>query len=36
MNDIYEIIFVIICLGIVILMGYFEDKKGKKIREERV
>lgn len=30
MNDIYEVVFVIICFCIVILWGYFEDKKAKK------
>ena len=30
MNDIYEISFVAICLGLVILLGYFEDKKEQK------
>lgn len=30
MNDIYEISFVAICLGLVILLGYFEDKKDTK------
>ena len=30
MNDIYEISFVIICLGLVILLGYFEDNKEQK------
>ena len=30
MNDIYEISFVIICLGLVILLGYLEDKKEQK------
>ena len=30
MNDNYEIGFVAICLGLIILLGYFEDKKDKK------
>ena len=30
MNDIYEIIFIIGCFGLVILLGYFEDKKEQK------
>ena len=30
MNDIYEIGFVIICFGVVILLGYFGDKRGQK------
>ena len=30
MNDIYEIGFVIVCFGLVILWGYFEDKKAQK------
>ena len=30
MNDIYEISFVIMCFGIVILLEYFEDKKAQK------
>lgn len=30
MNDIYEIGFVILCFGLVILWGYFEDKKAQK------
>lgn len=30
MNDIYEIGFVILCLGLVVLLAYFEDKKDKK------
>lgn len=30
MNDIYEMIFVIICLAVVVLLAYFEDKKGQK------
>ena len=30
MNDIYEIGFVIVCFGLVILLSYFEGKKGQK------
>ena len=30
MNDIYEISLVIVCFGLVILWGYFEDKKAQK------
>ena len=30
MNDIYEIGVVIICFGVVILLSYFGDMKGKK------
>ena len=30
MNDIYEISFLAICTGLIILLGYFEDKKGQK------
>ena len=30
MNDIYEIGFVVICLGVVVLLAYFEDKKDNK------
>ena len=30
MNDIYEMGFIIMCFGIVILLAYFEDKKEQK------
>ena len=30
MNDIYEIGFILICFGIVILLAYLEDKKEQK------
>jgi hypothetical protein len=30
MNDIYEIGFVILCFGIVVLLAYFEDNKEQK------
>ena len=30
MNDVYEIGFVVVCIGLIILLGYFEDKKEQK------
>jgi hypothetical protein len=30
MNDIYEIIVVILCFGVVVLLAYLEDKKEQK------
>ena len=30
MNDIYEISFVLICFGAVVLFAYFGDKRGQR------